>query len=191
MLLPYSVFSTRRSIFWALLWVAVLGPAVLVVLGLLRFAFAPWLAFLPLLSGVAAITLLCVWCAVYVRDEPRLIRIALIWVALLSLLVTIGIGVAVVASTHVGGDTKELRVRADLHGIRTMLLSYKGTNGYYPSTDQGLEALVPRFMEEVPKDAWGTPYVYRYPGKRYPNAYDLFSAGPDRVADTADDQWGK
>jgi general secretion pathway protein G len=189
MLLPYSASSSRRSIFWALLWVAVLGPTVLVMLGFLRAAFAPRYAFLSLLSGVAAITLLCVWCAVYVRDEPRLIRIALILIALLFLLVTIG--VAFIPSTGSLGPTKEQKVRADIQGIRTMLSCYNGTNGYYPSTDQGLQTLVPGFMEEVPKDVWGTSYVYRCPGKRYPNAYDLFSAGPDRTADTADDAWGK
>ena len=146
---------------------------------------------MSLRSGVAAITLLCVWCAVYVRDEPRLIRIALIWIALLFLLVTVGVGVALIASPHIDGDTTKTRVRADIQGIRTMLLYFNGINGYYPSTDQGLQALVPRLMEEVPKDAWGTPYVYRYPGKRYPNEYDLFSAGPDRIPDTADDEWGR
>jgi general secretion pathway protein G len=192
MLLPYSASSSRRSAFWALLWVSVLGPAVLgVVCFLSSSRVAPWFGLLSLLSGVAAITVLCVWCAVYVRDEPRLIRIALIWIALLFLLVTVGIGVALIASPSIGGDTKEWKVRADIQAIRTMLLSYGEQNGHFPKTDQGLEALVPRFMEELPKDAWGTPYVYRYPGKRYPNAYDLFSTGPDRIADTADDEWGK
>jgi general secretion pathway protein G len=171
-----------------LLWAAVLGPAALVVVCFLRVA--PRLAFLSLLSGIAAITLLCVWCAVYVRDEPRLIRIALIWIALLSLSLLVTFGVASIASTNHLGPTKQVKVRADIQGIRTMLLSYNQTNGHYPATDQGLEVLVPRLMEELPRDAWGTPYVYRYPGKRYPNAYDLFSAGPDRIADTADDEWG-
>ena len=46
-------------------------------------------------------------------------------------------------------------------------------------------------MEEVPKDAWNTPYIYRYPGQRNPAGYDLFSAGPDKIPDTADDDWGK
>jgi len=67
---------------------------------------------------------------------------------------------------------------------------YNGTNGHYPSTDQGLNALVPGLMGEVPKDAWGSPYVYRCPGRVNPNSYDLFSAGPDRIADTVDDEWG-
>jgi general secretion pathway protein G len=84
-----------------------------------------------------------------------------------------------------------MRTAADIQGTRMMLLSFNETNGYYPSTDQGLNALVPKLMEKVPKDAWGTPYVYRYPGKRYPAAYDLFSAGPDRTPDTADDEWGE
>jgi general secretion pathway protein G len=86
---------------------------------------------------------------------------------------------------------KGMRTRGDLQGIRTMLLSYNGSNGYYPTGDQGLNALVPRLMEEVPKDAWGSPYVYRCPGRRNAGGYDLFSAGPDRIPDTADDDWGK
>ena len=89
------------------------------------------------------------------------------------------------------GIAKETRTKADIQGIRTMLLSYNGSNGFYPSTEQGLSALVPRLMEEVPKDAYGSPYVYRYPGRKNPASYDLFSAGPDRIPDTADDDWGK
>jgi general secretion pathway protein G len=72
-----------------------------------------------------------------------------------------------------------------------------------PTTEQGLRSLagrpetdpVPgswqRFLDEAPKDARGTEYVYRCPGSRNPNSYDLFSAGPDRIPDTADDEWGK
>jgi general secretion pathway protein G len=83
---------------------------------------------------------------------------------------------------------KETRTRADIQGIRTMLLSYNGLNGTYP---ESLSSLVPRLMEEVPKDAWNTPYCYRHPGQRNPVGYDLFSAGPDKIPDTADDDWGK
>jgi general secretion pathway protein G len=186
MLLPYSTSNARRSTFWGLLWVAVLGPATFVMFG---FVGQAELALWSLLSGAAAITLLYVWCAVYVREEPRLIRIVLIYGAGLFLLLTVAVGWAIARPSI--RDTKQMRVQADIQGIRTMLLSFSGTHGDYPSTDQGLHALVPKLMEELPKDAWGTPYVYRQPGKRYPNAYDLFSAGPDRMADTADDEWGK
>jgi len=97
---------------------------------------------------------------------------------------------------------KGTRTKADIQMIRTMLLSYSGSNGFYPTTEQGLKAMVARpdtepmpsswrrLMEEVPKDAWGMEYVYRCPGVKNPSGYDLYSAGPDRKVDTADDDWG-
>ena len=45
-------------------------------------------------------------------------------------------------------------------------------------------------MDEVPKDAWGSFYIYRNPGRKNSSGYDLFSAGPDRIPDTGDDDWG-
>jgi len=86
------------------------------------------------------------------------------------------------------GIAKETKSKGDIQGIRTLLLSYNGMNGSYP---ENLSALVPRFMEELPKDAYNSPYVYRYPGRRNPASYDLFSAGVDKLPDTADDEWGK
>jgi general secretion pathway protein G len=189
MSLPYSASSTRRSIFWALLFVAVLAPAVCLVLGLLG-ATAPWLTVLSLCIGVAATTLLCVWCAVYVREEPGLVRIALIWGAVLFLLLTVAVLGAAIVPPRLDNNMKQMRVKADIQSIRTMLLSYHNANGHYPSTDQGLNALVPKLMEELPKDSWGTPYVYRCPGRVNPRSHDLFSAGPDRMPDTPDDDWG-
>jgi len=98
---------------------------------------------------------------------------------------------------------KGTKTKADIQMIRTMLLSYSGSNGFYPTTEQGLKALVVRpdsepapmswrrLMEDVPKDAWGTEYIYRNPGLRNSSGYDLYSAGPDRKPDTADDDWGQ
>ena len=98
---------------------------------------------------------------------------------------------------------KKTRIQADIGSIRTMLLSYQGMNGFYPTTDQGLKALVVRpdtepipnrwtqMMDGVPTDPWGKEYIYRCPGSKNPNGYDIFSAGPDRIHDTADDDWGQ
>jgi|ERR1051325_2440132 general secretion pathway protein G len=111
------------------------------------------------------------------------------------MLVVAIIGVLLAAAIYKMAPTldvaKETRARADIQGIRTLLLSYNGSNGYYPTGDQGLSALVPRLMESVPLDPWGTPYVYRSPGRSNPSGYDLFSAGPDRLPDTADDISGR
>ena len=101
------------------------------------------------------------------------------------------------------GVAQGTRVKADIQMIRTMLMSYSGSNGFYPTTEQGLKALVVRpdtepapmswrrLMDDVPKDPYGMEYVYRNPGVKNPSGYDLYSAGPDRKPDTADDDWGQ
>lgn len=93
-------------------------------------------------------------------------------------------------------------VATDVQAIGTQLKLYEGMNGFFPTTEQGLRALVfqpdndPKpsrwyqLFKEVPKDPWHTEYIYRCPGIKNPTGYDLFSAGPDRVPDTADDNWG-
>ncbi|HEX3227521.1 MAG TPA: type II secretion system protein GspG, partial [Pyrinomonadaceae bacterium] len=80
---------------------------------------------------------------------------------------------------------------------------YESMNGFYPTTEQGLQALVTQpstdpkparwyqLFKQVPKDPWGSDYLYRCPGQRNPGTYDLYSAGPDRRADTDDDDWGE
>ena len=90
-------------------------------------------------------------------------------------------------------------VDSSLQSIRTQLKLYESLNGFAPTTEQGLQALVsqpqaePRparwtqFLDSVPKDPWGKEFVYLSPGKKNPAGYDLYSSGPDRTPDTADD----
>jgi general secretion pathway protein G len=90
-------------------------------------------------------------------------------------------------------------VDSSLQSIRTQLKLYESLNGFAPTTEQGLQALVsqpqaePRparwtqFLDSVPKDPWGKEFVYLSPGKKNPSGYDLYSSGPDRLPDTADD----
>jgi general secretion pathway protein G len=95
-----------------------------------------------------------------------------------------------------------MRVREDVQAIKTQLQLYESMNGFYPTTEQGLQALVIRpqrdprparwyqLFKELPKDPWWNGYIYRNPGVKNSGSYDLFSAGPDRQADTRDDDWG-
>jgi general secretion pathway protein G len=97
---------------------------------------------------------------------------------------------------------KHTRVSADIQGISTQLKLYESMNGFMPTTEQGLKALVtqpstePRptrwyqLYKEMPKDPWQNDYIYLNPGRKNPNSFDLYSAGPDRRPDTADDDWG-
>jgi uncharacterized membrane protein len=86
MLTPSADFSIRRSVYSVLLILAVLGPAVTISWAVAGVR-AHWI---EVISGVAAlvgIPLLCIWCAIYVQHEARLVRIALIWIAALFLFV--------------------------------------------------------------------------------------------------------
>jgi general secretion pathway protein G len=98
--------------------------------------------------------------------------------------------------------SRRVRVQGDIQGITTQLKLYESMNGFYPTTDQGLRALTVQpdtdpkpsrwlqLFDKVPKDPWQSDYIYRCPGLKNPNGFDLYSAGPDRVPDTADDDWG-
>ena len=98
--------------------------------------------------------------------------------------------------------SRRVRVQGDIQGITTQLKLYESMNGFYPTTDQGLRALAVQpdtdpkpsrwlqLFDKIPKDPWQSDYIYRCPGLKNPTGFDLYSAGPDRVADTADDDWG-
>ena len=93
-------------------------------------------------------------------------------------------------------------VSADIQSIGTQLKLYESMNGNFPTTEQGLQALVTQpttdpqpqrwyqLFKEMPKDPWHSNYIYVCPGKKNPSGYDLFSAGPDKQADTPDDDPG-
>ena len=102
--------------------------------------------------------------------------------------------VAVLIVPNVIGRPDEARVtvaKTDLKTIATALRMYRLDNGGYPTTEQGLEALVERptappepraypaepYLTELPTDPWGKAYVYRSPGAG--GAYDLLSYGKD------------
>jgi len=99
--------------------------------------------------------------------------------------------------------SRHIAVASDVQSLGTQLGLYQSMNGFYPSTQQGLRALVVQpdsdpkpnrwyqLFKEVPKDPWHNDYVYRCPGTKNPSGYDLFSPGPDHQADTADDDWGQ
>lgn len=102
--------------------------------------------------------------------------------------------VAVMIVPNVIGRPDQARVtvaKTDLKTIAAALRMYRLDNGDYPTTDQGLKALVQRpetdpvpvnwnsegYLPEAPKDPWGREYVYASPGKT--GGFDLTSNGKD------------
>jgi general secretion pathway protein G len=81
--------------------------------------------------------------------------------------------------------------------LETPLYRYKIDNGAFPSTEQGLAALLKPppetqdtwrgpYIDDEPIDPWGNPYQYRQPGLHHPERYDIWSLGPDGVASDDD-----
>lgn len=88
------------------------------------------------------------------------------------------------------GVAEDQRAATDIKTLSTALGMYKVQNGFLPTSDQGLEALVTRpanakrwrqILDELPKDPWGNPYQYRRPGKKNTRGFDLYSLGEDGV----------
>jgi len=93
---------------------------------------------------------------------------------------------------HVG-TANETTARAQIEMLGAALDAYRLDNGRYPTTSQGLSALMtppggeggarnwrgPYLRREVPLDPWGSPYVYRSPGESNPSGFDLVSYGAD------------
>lgn len=136
------------------------------------------------------------------RTKNRQSAFTLLEIMLVISIIVILLGVAINKLGNTTGMAKGVAVRADIQAITTQLKLYESMNGYAPTTEQGLQALVtqpstePRpqrwyqLFKEIPKDPWGNNYIYLSPGRRNPNSFDLYSAGPDRRADSADDDWG-
>ncbi len=91
-----------------------------------------------------------------------------------------------------------LKVEQDIRAIETALKLYKLDNYTYPTTDQGLEALVTRttippeprqwkqggYLNSVPTDPWGFSYNYLSPGIH--GELDIYSQGADGIPDGSD-----
>lgn len=81
-----------------------------------------------------------------------------------------------------------VKAQADIRALESALNLYKLDNHSYPSTDQGLEALIQKpadapswkdggYIDRLPKDPWGHPYEYLNPGAH--GSVDIFSLGAD------------
>lgn len=89
-------------------------------------------------------------------------------------------------------DARIAKAKQDIRAVESALGLYKLDNFVYPTTDQGMEALVTKpsgspepknykkggYVKSVPKDPWGIEYKYLNPGVH--GEIDIFSLGPDQ-----------
>ncbi len=114
-------------------------------------------------------------------------------IEIMVVMVILGLLVAIVAPNIMGrSDQAKVTVaETQLNNIANALDLYRLDNSHYPSSQQGLEALVSKpsgspepknwnpdgYLKSVPEDPWGAEYQYVSPGTEGP--YDLYSYGSD------------
>ncbi|BFM14398.1 GspG family T2SS major pseudopilin variant XcpT [Maricurvus nonylphenolicus] len=114
-------------------------------------------------------------------------------IEIMVVVVILGILGALVVPNILGrtGEARATAAKSDIQSISNALDLYKLDNHSYPSTDQGLEALVTQpsgypeaknwnpdgYLKRLPQDPWGNDYQYVSPGSN--GAFDLYSLGAD------------
>ncbi len=120
------------------------------------------------------------------REQGFTLLELLVVVAVLGLL----IGLVAPAALHQLGSAKEKIAHQSIERLESVLDMYKLDVGKYPTSDQGLQALISRPQgvstwsgpylkgEKLPQDPWGRPFVYRSPSGRPGHEFDLYTLGP-------------
>lgn len=110
-------------------------------------------------------------------------------IEIMVVVIIIGLLAAMVAPKVLPQKDKaaEIKAQADIKAISSALAMYKLDNFEYPSTAQGIRALVTNpgkstwrgYLDKVPKDPWGKEYQYAFPGSHNSGGFDLWSLGSD------------
>ena len=117
-------------------------------------------------------------------------------IEIMVVMVILGILASLVVPKIMGrpDEARIVAVRQDISSIQQALKLYKLDNQRYPTTEQGLQALVTKpeaspvpqnwkrdgYLERMPKDPWGMPYQYLNPGLH--GEIDIMSLGADSAA---------
>ena len=137
-------------------------------------------------------------------EEDKVKRLKGFTLIELMIVVIIIAALAAMVVPRLSGRTEQSRVAvadADIKAnIATALKLYELDNGNFPTTEQGLNALLSKpasnpaplnwngpYLEKKPSDPWKNPYQYKSPGVHNTTTYDLYSVGKDGTEGTADD----
>jgi len=113
-------------------------------------------------------------------------------IEIMVVVIILGILAAIVVPNIMGkpDEARIVKAKQDIRSIESALKFYKLDNFAYPTTDQGLQALVTKpsgspeptnwkkYMDRLPKDPWGEPYQYLSPGVK--GDVDIYTLGADK-----------
>jgi general secretion pathway protein G len=118
-------------------------------------------------------------------------------IEIMAVVVIIGLLMAIVGNAIVGNLAKArvTTTKAQIQSLEAALTTYQMDNGRFPTTEQGLRALIEKpsgapepyawrpggylSKKSLPKDAWNGDYQYASPGENNPDSFDLWSLGRD------------
>lgn len=126
---------------------------------------------------------------------------SLIEIILVVIIIATLSAMAVPRLTGRSEQARKAAAKTDIEvNLPTALKLYELDNGFLPSTEQGLNALIQKpttspipenwngpYLEKMPLDPWGRPYQYQTPGTHRPHDYDLYSKGKDPKPDAVKD----
>ena len=116
-------------------------------------------------------------------------------IEIMVVVVIIGLLAAVIVPTVISkvDEARVAKAKQDIQSLATALTMFRLDNSKYPTTEQGLGALVTQptdpsirhwrpggYLQRISKDPWGNEYQYVYPGS-HGQEFDLFSLGADGV----------
>jgi general secretion pathway protein G len=127
------------------------------------------------------------------RDRPATATRGFTLIEIMVVVVIMGILAALIVPKLMGrtDDARIIAAKQDIATLMQALKLYKLDNQRYPTTEQGLQALIEKptsgpaadgwktggYLDKLPKDPWGNPYQYLYPGIK--GEIDVFSLGAD------------
>jgi general secretion pathway protein G len=133
-------------------------------------------------------------------DSRRMLGFTLIEVMVVIVILGVLAALVVPRVMNRPDEARVVAARQDIASIMQALKLYRLDNQRYPSTEQGLQALVSRpvsgpaaanwkaYLDRLPVDPWGKAYAYEYPPTHNKiNVPDIWSYGPDGQENTDDD----
>lgn len=128
------------------------------------------------------------------NQRPKhLSRAGFTLIELMVVIVILGVlaGLIVPRLTDKPDKARVVKAKMQIENLAMAVKQFKIDNGFYPSTEQGLQALVekpsvgktPRnypqkgYVSQIPKDPWNSEYIYIHPGEH--EEFDLYSLGAD------------
>ncbi|HEY8666263.1 MAG TPA: type II secretion system major pseudopilin GspG [Tepidisphaeraceae bacterium] len=119
-------------------------------------------------------------------------------IELLLVLIILAVLAAVVVPKFTGRteETRQKAAKAEISTIKTQLSAFEIDTGRFPTSEEGLQALIDKpadlagwkhsYLDKLPVDPWGHPYIYRCPGNGGKD-FDLLSGGLDGHEGGSDD----